>query len=205
MTTIRSTWADQNLKRYGARSESSIAASPKVLPRIINQVGNRAKTQVVRARTRQTGPPRKTIVRAIGAPRALPQEVQGSGNVRFTDLRGARGGLSHASHRGLLAFGWDTDARRRCADGACLGLPDRHLRDVDQRPHIRDHRSAVQSERTVGVTTSIHSIVPLGSGRAELFAFLLDTAFSFGCVSMGLRGVFMKIAFAARVRPAGGR
>src|SRR5690606_16354854 len=68
MTTIRSTWADQNLKRYGGKIGELDRRFPKVLPRIIDQVGNRAKTQVVRALTRQTGLPRKTIVRAVGTP-----------------------------------------------------------------------------------------------------------------------------------------
>lgn len=66
---------------------------PKVLPRIVNQVGNRAKTQVTRALTTQTGLPRRTIVKAIGRPRRahpgrLAYEMQtAGGNIRLKYLK----------------------------------------------------------------------------------------------------------------------
>lgn len=61
-------WADGNLKAFGRKLERLRTEFPKVLPRIVNQVGDRAKTQVVRALTKQTGLPRKTIVKAVGDP-----------------------------------------------------------------------------------------------------------------------------------------
>ncbi len=61
-------WADDTLQRYGGRIEQMHRQNPVILPRIVNQVGNRAKTQVIRALTRQTGLPRKTIVAAVGNP-----------------------------------------------------------------------------------------------------------------------------------------
>lgn len=68
MPTITTRWADAHLKRYGSRIVELNRRFPKVLPRIVNQVGNRSKTQVIRALTGQTGLPRKTIVKAVGTP-----------------------------------------------------------------------------------------------------------------------------------------
>ncbi|MGE3649388.1 MAG: hypothetical protein AB7G10_13680, partial [Reyranellaceae bacterium] len=68
MAMVTTRWADAHLKRYGARIVELNRRFPKVLPRIVNQVGNRSKTQVVRALTGQTGLPRKTIVKAVGTP-----------------------------------------------------------------------------------------------------------------------------------------
>jgi hypothetical protein len=68
MATISATWADPHLKNYGERTERLGKKFPKVVPRIINQVGNRAKTQVIRNLTSQTGLPRRTIVKAVGSP-----------------------------------------------------------------------------------------------------------------------------------------
>lgn len=68
MSELRARWADQNVKRFGKRLEELKTRFPKVLPRIVNQVGDRAKTQVVRNLVRQTGLPRKTIVKAVGDP-----------------------------------------------------------------------------------------------------------------------------------------
>jgi len=61
-------WSDRVMQQYGKRVLDLHQNFPKVLPRIVNQVGDRAKTQVVRNLTKQTGLPRKTIVVAIGDP-----------------------------------------------------------------------------------------------------------------------------------------
>lgn len=68
MTTISVRWADDHLKKFGEQIDELNRRFPKVLPRIINQVGARAKTQVIRNLTKQTGLPRKTIVKAVGEP-----------------------------------------------------------------------------------------------------------------------------------------
>lgn len=68
MTTISITWADGHLKKFGKDIARLRREFPLVLPREINKVGNRAKTQVIRNLTTQTGLPRKTIVKAIGDP-----------------------------------------------------------------------------------------------------------------------------------------
>lgn len=68
MAIISAKWADNHLTQFAGKIERLKSDFPKVLPRIINQVGNRAKTQVVRHLTKQTGLPRKTIVKAIGNP-----------------------------------------------------------------------------------------------------------------------------------------
>ena len=68
MSDIRVAWADANVKRFGEKIARLNGQFPLVLPRIINQVGNRAKTQVIRNLTKQTGLPRKTVVKAVGNP-----------------------------------------------------------------------------------------------------------------------------------------
>ncbi len=65
-TTIK--WADRHLEHYASLLEQVNRETPLVLPRIVNQVGNRAKTIVIRNLTAQTGLPRKTIVAAVGNP-----------------------------------------------------------------------------------------------------------------------------------------
>ena len=82
-------WGDDHVAAFATRIAEMNRRLPKVLPRIVNQVGNRAKTQVTRALTRQTGLPRRTIVRAIGQPRRaqpgrLAYEMQtAGGNIRL--------------------------------------------------------------------------------------------------------------------------
>jgi hypothetical protein len=85
-------WADDVLKQYRKRVEILDERFPNVLPRITNQVGDRAKTQVIRNLTAQTGLPRKTIVKAVGDPsRARPgrltyEMVTRGGNIRLKYL-----------------------------------------------------------------------------------------------------------------------
>lgn len=62
-------WADRNLSKYGKRIQTLKTKFPKVLPRIVNQVGDRSKTVVIRELVKQTGLQRVVIVRAIGDPR----------------------------------------------------------------------------------------------------------------------------------------
>lgn len=92
MTVLKVRWADAHLKRFGKDIERLERDFPKVLPRIVNQVGDRAKTQVIRNLTRQTGLPRKTIVDAVGDPtranagRLSYEMVTRGGNVRLKYL-----------------------------------------------------------------------------------------------------------------------
>ncbi|ABE63185.1 conserved hypothetical protein [Nitrobacter hamburgensis X14] len=91
-SVVKVRWADQNLKHFGKKLVQLNTRFPKVLPRIVNQVGDRAKTQVIRNLTRQTGLPRKTIVNAVGDPgrahaRRLSYEmVTRGGNIRLKFL-----------------------------------------------------------------------------------------------------------------------
>ena len=93
MPQLITRWGDDHVAAFAARIAEMNRRLPKVLPRIVNQVGNRAKTQVIRALTRQTGLPRKTIVRAIGQPRRahagkLAYEMQtAGGNIRLKYLK----------------------------------------------------------------------------------------------------------------------
>lgn len=66
--TVTTRWADDYLRHYARQLEQVALESPVILPRIVNQVGNRAKTIVIRSLTAQTGLPRKTIVAAVGNP-----------------------------------------------------------------------------------------------------------------------------------------
>jgi len=68
MADLSVRWADPYVNVFGDRTAQLAEQFPTVLPRIINQVGRRAKTQVIRELTIQTGLPRKTIVKAIGNP-----------------------------------------------------------------------------------------------------------------------------------------
>jgi hypothetical protein len=82
-------WADEHLKKYGQKLAILNERFPKVIPREINKVGNRAKTQVIRNLTKQTGLPRKTIVKAVGNPtvarpsRLSYEMVTRGGNIRL--------------------------------------------------------------------------------------------------------------------------
>lgn len=89
MPQLTARWGDDHVAAFADKLAELGHRFPKVLPRIVNQVGNRAKTQVIRALTRQTGLPRKAIVRAIGQPRRahagrLAYEMQtAGGNIRL--------------------------------------------------------------------------------------------------------------------------
>ncbi len=86
-------WADRNLAEYGNRIVALKTKFPTVLPRIVNGVGNRSKTVVVRTLTKQTGLPRATIVKAIGNPatarpgRLVYDMTTRGGNIRLKYLR----------------------------------------------------------------------------------------------------------------------
>ncbi|MBX8803455.1 hypothetical protein HBA92_22375, partial [Ochrobactrum sp. MR28] len=88
MTIISARWADNNIQKYGKQLERLQERFPKVVPRIVNQVGNRSKTQVIRALTKQTGLPRKTIVKAVGNPNtAKPGKLSYEMTTRGGDIR----------------------------------------------------------------------------------------------------------------------
>lgn len=93
MPEIKARWADDNLKKFGREIAELHRRFPKALPREINKVGQRAKTQVIRALVKQTGLPRKTIVKAVGNPaqarangRLSYEMVTRGGNIRLKYL-----------------------------------------------------------------------------------------------------------------------
>lgn len=102
MATITAHWADKHLLLFSTKVDQLNSGFPKVLPRIVNQVGSRAKTQVIRTLTKQTGLQRKVIVKAIGDPGvARPSKlsydmVTRGGNIRLKYLapRETRKGVS---------------------------------------------------------------------------------------------------------------
>lgn len=104
VTAIVIGWADAQVVAFAAKLRELNMHLPNVLPRIVNQVGNRAKTQVIRSLTKQTGLPRSTIVRALGKPRRahagrLVYEMQtAGGNIRlkYVKPRETRAGATAA-------------------------------------------------------------------------------------------------------------
>jgi len=92
MPFVRTSWADRNVQVFSRRMGKLHQQFPLVLPRIVNQVGDRAKTLVIRNLTKQTGLPRATIVKAVGDParahtRKLSYEMKTrGGNIRLKYL-----------------------------------------------------------------------------------------------------------------------
>ncbi len=131
MATLKVWWADQHIREYGRRLEDLNQKFPKVLPRIVNQVGNRAKTQVIRNLTAQTGLPRKTIVKAIGNPTtARPgklsyEMVTRGGNIRLKYLS------PRETRPGVVAKPWN---RKTLFPGTFMkggAFPNRHGGNFD--------------------------------------------------------------------------
>lgn len=89
MATIKIWWADDNLLRQAKKLMRLSERFPVLVSREINKVGNRAKTQVIRNLTKQTGLPRDIIVRAVGNPtvakpgRLSYDMVTRGGNIRL--------------------------------------------------------------------------------------------------------------------------
>lgn len=104
MSVVIAKWADNHINLFGSRVEKLHRQFPVVLPRIVNQVGDRSKTQVIRALTKQTGLPRRTIVKAVGDPRRANgrqlsyEMVTRGGNIRLKYLapRETRPGVTAA-------------------------------------------------------------------------------------------------------------
>ncbi|MCW5706109.1 hypothetical protein [Shinella sp.] len=90
--TVSIRWADKHLLKFGKDIQRLNTEFPKVLPRIVNQVGDRSKTQVIRALTKQTGLERRVIVAAVGDPRRAHgaklsyEMVTRGGNIRVKYL-----------------------------------------------------------------------------------------------------------------------
>ena len=108
MSEIRVRWADQHVARFAHQLMELNTRFPLVLPRIVNQVGERAKTQVIRNLANQTGLPRKTIVKAIGN----PQRASGGTNLSYKMLtRGGNIRLKYLQPRetrpGVVAKPWN--------------------------------------------------------------------------------------------------
>lgn len=165
MAVIVARWADDNLKKYGKKVLRLQKEFPQVLPRIVNQVGARAKTQVIRNLTKQTGLPRATIVDAVGD----PSKARANGRLSYVMV--TRGGfvrLKYLAPRetrsGVTAKPW---GKRTLFAGTFLrgGLfPDRkevkefnghvYRRLNASGTHLTQARSGmtIPTEMTVGVT-----------------------------------------------------
>lgn len=86
-------WSDQTMLKFGRSIDRLNREFPRVIPQEINKVGARAKTQVVRALTKQTGLDRRVIVAAVGDPhKARPGKLTyemktRGGNIRLKYLK----------------------------------------------------------------------------------------------------------------------
>lgn len=131
MAAIIAKWADDHVRLFGSRVDDLNRKFPLVLPRVVNQVGNRAKTVVIRNLTRQTGLPRKTIVDAVGDPsRARPGKLTyemktRGGNIRLKYLR------PRETRPGVVAYPWN---KRKLFAGTFMKggrFPNRHGGNFD--------------------------------------------------------------------------
>jgi hypothetical protein len=126
MAQIIARWADDHATAFAGRIAELERRLPRVLPRTINQVGNRARTVTIRALTRQTGLPRRTIVKAIGQPSvarpgrlAYTMTTEG-GNIRLKYLK------PRETRAGVTAAPWN---RRQLFAGTFIlggAFPNRH-------------------------------------------------------------------------------
>lgn len=91
--TMTAKWSDKTILKFGRQIDRLNREFPKVIPREVNKVGDRAKTQVIRALTKQTGLDRKVIVAAVGDPsKARPGKLSyemktRGGNIRLKYLK----------------------------------------------------------------------------------------------------------------------
>lgn len=63
--TISFRWSNDAIQRFDNQIKALGKEAPKALQRAVARAGDQARTQVYRALTKQTGLPRKTIVKAI--------------------------------------------------------------------------------------------------------------------------------------------
>lgn len=63
--TMTFRWSNDAIKRFDNQLKALGKEAPKALQRAIARAGDQARTQVYRALTKQTGLPRKTIVKAV--------------------------------------------------------------------------------------------------------------------------------------------
>jgi hypothetical protein len=104
VTVIEVKWADANLHRFAKQIDELKTKFPMVLPRIINQVGRRSRTQVIRALTKQTGLNRKVIVSAVN--NGLKEAVENRAHRIYSYEMVTRGGnirLKYLKPRETLA------------------------------------------------------------------------------------------------------
>ena len=104
---ITATWSDQNLALFTNRAGELHARLPKVLPRIINQAGERARTATGRQLAAQTGLPVRTARKAL----TLNVKRAHAGNLRYEI--GVKGGdvrleffAPRETRRGVSAKPW---------------------------------------------------------------------------------------------------
>lgn len=87
------TWDDvRGLRRFERQVRDLNEKFPKALPRVMNQVGDRARTKVVRELTKQTGLQRAVIRRAVNSQRAFTGKLSydlrsRGGNIRLKYLQ----------------------------------------------------------------------------------------------------------------------
>lgn len=107
-TPVVITWDDvRGFKRFEKQIQQLQDQYPKALPRLMNQVGRRARTKVVRHLVKETGLQRDVIVRAVKESAASSGKMTGSlsydlrtkgGNIRLKYLK------PRETEEGVVAF-----------------------------------------------------------------------------------------------------
>ena len=179
MAVLSVRWADDHLKQFGTRIDRLNRQFPNVLPREINKVGARAKTQVIRNLTQQTGLPRKTIVKAVGKQPAVPgrlsyEMVTRGGKIRLKYL------APRETRAGVTAVPWGKRTLFRATFMKGGAFPKRHGGKFNGHVMRRLNTSGtkltqarsemnIPTEMTTGATASafVSTAAPLLKQRIE--------------------------------------
>ena len=149
-------WQNVNgLHRYADGIKRLNDEFPKVLPRIVNQVGRRARTRVIRNLTKQTGLHRRVIVRAVknvdtAKPGKLLYSLKSKGGyvrLKYFSARETRRGVS------ATPFG-----KRRIFGGTFImgGLfPYRHVKQWNLDGHVYRRIGKASSRHVTQVRSEV--------------------------------------------------
>ena len=145
----------EGLRKYANGIKRLNTEFPKVLPRIVNQVGRRSRTRVVRNLTKQTGLQRRVIVRAVknvdtAKPGKLLYSLQSRGGfvrLKYFSARETRRGVS------AIPFG-----KRHIFGGTFImgGLfPYRHVKSWNLDGHVYRRIGNAASRRVTQVRSEV--------------------------------------------------
>ncbi|EXL07411.1 hypothetical protein BG46_10920 [Brucella anthropi] len=145
----------EGLRRYASGIKRLQTEFPNVLPRIVNQIGRRARTRVVRNLTKQTGLERQVIVRAVknvdtAKPGKLFYSLQSRGGfirLKYFRARETRQGVS------AQPFG-----QRRVFPGTFImggQFPYRHVKHWNLEGHVYRRIGRASQRRVTQVKSDV--------------------------------------------------